>query len=304
MNYLNIEKWPEVEGHLSKGSREKKWVYNPSKSGKSDTLEIFLFKESHRRYDAEFWSEIIANRIAKLIKIPAPEAFCANDGNRYGILQKFFLKLKGKQIIEYLVEGGDLITAIDPSFDRKKGERHNVYLVEKVLKFLKKDIIFKDFLQLLVFDAIIGNTDRHQENWGLILNVGEKHVRLAPAYDNSDCFGREILEEHIQGFLDDKNKLIRYILRGKPHMRWSDDGEILYELSHFDFLDKMVNKWPLVRGYIKKQTTFSNQEIEKILSELHEINIANEKYALTKLRCDFINAIIVTRRDLIRKKFC
>jgi len=300
---LNIEAWPELKGFLSKGSREKKWVIRPIETGKPVILEIFLFKQSHRRYDIEFWSEIIASEIAKIIGIPSPKALCARDGDKYGILLKFFLKLVDNHAVQELREGGDLISAVDPSFDRKKGEKHNIHLIEQVFKHYKKDIIFNIFLKLLVFDAIIGNTDRHQENWGVILDHEAKTVTLAPAYDNSDCFGREILEADIESFLKDDKKLNRYLLRGEPHISWSDDGIVLKKLNHIDFLKQMVGKWPFVSNYIKELTTFSDQVVTEMLAKLFSIEIRNPRYKISDKRGEFIKKIIIGRRDLIKREF-
>ena len=45
----------------------------------------------------------------------------------------------------------------------------------------------KGFIDILIFDALIGNCDRHSENWGLVGNTNSDGLknRLAPAYDNA-----------------------------------------------------------------------------------------------------------------------
>jgi hypothetical protein len=52
------------------------------------------------------------------------------------------------------------------------------------------------FVGFLLLDALIGNTDRHHENWAVIERVdfteGELrfHLHLAPTYDHASCLGR------------------------------------------------------------------------------------------------------------------
>ena len=43
-----------------------------------------------------------------------------------------------------------------------------------------------------MFDALIGNTDRHHENWGLIVGPGREgsEKRLAPTFDHASSLGR------------------------------------------------------------------------------------------------------------------
>lgn len=52
------------------------------------------------------------------------------------------------------------------------------------------------FTGYLLLDALIGNTDRHHENWAVIQKYGFEPIapglypRLAPTYDHASCLGR------------------------------------------------------------------------------------------------------------------
>jgi hypothetical protein len=41
----------------------------------------------------------------------------------------------------------------------------------------------------LLLDAWIGNTDRHHENWALVVNLAEGHRYLAPTFDHASSLG-------------------------------------------------------------------------------------------------------------------
>jgi hypothetical protein len=45
------------------------------------------------------------------------------------------------------------------------------------------------FVGYLMLDALVGNQDRHHENWGLILS-GEQQVTLVPTFDHASSLGR------------------------------------------------------------------------------------------------------------------
>lgn len=62
------------------------------------------------------------------------------------------------------------------------------------------------FFNMLLFDHLIGNTDRHQNNWAVILE--EDHMKWSPLYDNSSSLCAYILEDQIESFL------------GKDKTRW------------------------------------------------------------------------------------
>lgn len=57
------------------------------------------------------------------------------------------------------------------------------------------------FVGYLLLDALIGNTDRHHENWAVIESYGieaeelEFYLHLAPTYDHASSLGRNELDE-------------------------------------------------------------------------------------------------------------
>ena len=52
---------------------------------------------------------------------------------------------------------------------------------------------FDWFAGYLVLDALIGNTDRHQDNWATIRSpAGE---RLSPSFDHASCLGFQVSDE-------------------------------------------------------------------------------------------------------------
>jgi hypothetical protein len=304
--YIDVSGWYKLR-EQTKGSREKQWVYYYSGNTPSN-IEIYLFKESHKRYPNEFWAEIIASRIGELIGVPTPETYCARLEDKYAALVKFFLRVEWDHknecyIVENLFEGGDSMVRRDPTFERKRGERHNIFDVESVFKEMKKETLFGDFLKILIFDTIIGNTDRHQDNWGFIVGKDEA-FKLAPAYDNSTSLGSELVEEKLDGFLENNAiKLRKYIAKGCPHLRWSKDGSNLERLNHFQFLENLCKDKPFAIHFIKEMTIFTDEQVENILSGLCQINITNPKYCLSETRRKLIKSIICARRDLLKERF-
>jgi hypothetical protein len=114
---------------------------------------------------------------------------------------------------------------------------------------------------MLVFDALIGNTDRHQDNWALLVATrtdAKKTVerRLAPAYDNASSLGTNLMEEALSRYVKSEKDLERFILKGRQHLRWSEDGKELVQLNHFDFLKRLSQKHAFVRDDVKQLSSF------------------------------------------------
>ena len=71
-----------------------------------------------------------------------------------------------------------------------------------------KDIsgVKEHFWNMFVMDALIGNTDRNNSNWGIILRKdGLKEI--APVYDNGNCLNNKWDDEKMQIVMNDTDKM-------------------------------------------------------------------------------------------------
>lgn len=305
---IDVSSWHRLV-EPTKGSRDKQWVMKPLQE-EAWKADFYLFKESNKRYPAEFWAEIVASAVGELVGVTIPETHCAHMDGKYAALVKYFLTMEWDPVQERfqqrntLFHGGDLIMGIDPTFDRKAGETHNIFLVEKIFLEGFTKGLFDQFLKILVFDAIIGNTDRHQDNWGFIKDNKSNEISLAPAFDNSTSLGSELVEQKIAGYLDlNRIKLNQYIQRGKAHIRWSEDGVNLVRLNHFELLAKLAAKHAVITGHVRAMTSFSDEDVVNILDHCGRIEITNPVYDLSAQRRDLMKGIICLRRDLLKQQF-
>ncbi len=51
---------------------------------------------------------------------------------------------------------------------------------------------------MFIIDSLIGNTDRHNENWGFLLNKNTGKVEFAPIYDCGSCLNPMLEDEEIE----------------------------------------------------------------------------------------------------------
>ena len=80
----------------------------------------------------------------------------------------------------------EIVTSKDVSYVPiwKFGDFPTVVDVANYLKTLGDDY-YNDFVDMMIFDALIYNTDRHQGNFGLLIDSGtNKPISLAPIFDN------------------------------------------------------------------------------------------------------------------------
>ena len=74
-----------------------------------------------------------------------------------------------------------------------------------------------------VLDAIIGNTDRHHENWGLLRRRTAAAWRgmVAPSFDHASSLGRELQDARRQRLLTE-NRVGSYVERGRGAIYWEE----------------------------------------------------------------------------------
>lgn len=191
--------WEEYEG-ASEGSgrSEKIWLQNP------DTGQIGLFKFKKDIGTTDHVSECIAYEIAQLLEIPCAKfelgTYCGREGSMsYNIIEN------PRQM---LVEGIYYIMLIYPEYDPEQFvdvATNRRYSIEMIKKAIEQFVPIEGFLEMLMFDYLIGNSDRHQNNWAILVEDDEK--QWCPLYDNSSSLCAYVSEEQIEGYMGkDKNR--------------------------------------------------------------------------------------------------
>jgi len=114
--------------------------------------------------------EYLCNQIGKLLDIPVAEFYFINFNNDLTFVTKNFIK-KGtptdlQHIYHHRPDDKHTCEGILNAVAEKTGRPHDVYILIKTI----------------LFDALIGNHDRHGRNLALILTA--KNTSLSPIYDN------------------------------------------------------------------------------------------------------------------------
>lgn len=184
--------------------------------------EKWLFKEA-RKNTGEDWSEKLASEIAKLMGLTTHHTELAIWNGKRGCAVKSFLP-QGFS----LVHGNELLGGLLSGYDSEKIHGQADHTVENIVNMLEKIFlegpsraaVSRKFIGYLVFDALVGNTDRHHQNWGLIINLPENKestlpiVALAPTFDHASSLGRELTDE-ARARHSKERTIERYTLRAR-----------------------------------------------------------------------------------------
>lgn len=199
----------------SLGSKFKFWFTRRNES--TGKPERWLFKAVRpirppkREPDGDDWAECVAAKVAAALGLPHARYELAQwdlpDGLRRGVITR-----RIQDRAAGLTHGNELLAehAADAGYPRTDpNERHfgrtPLYTPELVLDMLAArevevpaspdlpDAITTGpelFVGYLLLDALIGNTDRHDENWAVLDDGGR--LLLAPTFDHASSLGREL----------------------------------------------------------------------------------------------------------------
>ncbi|MBU2915484.1 hypothetical protein [Reichenbachiella agariperforans] len=160
-----ISEWSEQPWWNTGGTRNKKVYLNPS-DGK-----LYYFKQSfnkgERNYEYEFWSEIVASEVGILLGFDLLPYHIANRHGVIGCISESMINPTSEE----LIEGGKYLHAFDSTFEPEDRNKRNKYGFQLILGSMKEfglEVYIQNVIKIILFDAFIGNSDRHQENWAFI----------------------------------------------------------------------------------------------------------------------------------------
>ena len=195
------------------------------------------------------------------------------DFTSEGTVLKQFAELKNSQIETsrngYGTELSEVLETI---------EEQQIYNVRELKEF---------FWDMFIADCLVGNFDRHNGNWGFLINERQQKIEIAPIYDCASCLYPQLTDEKIAEIINDEEEM--------------DARVFVFPTSALKINDKKINYFE----YISK---LENEECNNALSrifpkiDLESVNkIIEETPFISDIRKEFYKKIIQMRYEKILK---
>ena len=94
------------------------------------------------------------------------------------------------------------------------------------------------FWDMFIVDALIGNWDRHNGNWGFLYNNQTDEISFAPIYDCGSCLYPQADAEIMKRTLEDPNEMNLRIFE-RPLSGIKVNGQ---KIQYFNFISSLQNK--------------------------------------------------------------
>lgn len=295
--------WLVGEIVYKEGAREKRQLISSVKP-EHDFLQPnhdYMLKRAYQEQSGtilyeQFWNEIVAYKLGRAMKIPVPPAFVAyyaQEGREpyYGSLIEWFYGYGNQS--DVALRGDEVVMRYDRQYDTRKGERHNFQLVAHIFEDQKVENWLQEWMGILLFDAIIANTDRHQDNWQIVKFAGDLRNFVSPAFDNGTSLGYNFRNGHLAKKL---KELDSYAKKGTHHMRWHVDDS--RKAGHFELLQKLIAEYPETKCMMQKYLAHDISSAFEAVFNLTKFQINDERYKLKPERADFMIRLVQHRHNL------
>lgn len=303
----NVENWDKTEETVT-GSRKKLTVIGP------DDGKHYIFKYPKDKKGHQIWSELIASFIAgDLLGWDVQHVSIGQFKGHPGNLLKYIYEPGSKKALqEIFIEGWRYCQQVDPEYDEGKGQRHTLPLLLSVYKEvlnpklgLCEDNFMTFWAKAFALDTLISNSDRHAENWALVISGGEP--RMSALYDNGTSMGCQIEQIGLDKAFDEKGKLRseplqKFARKGCHHVRLKEpakDGS-----PYGDLCAAFLKIFPAGRVYFEQAAEVDISRVAELMTVIQREIPLEEPYSLSFRRQQHICAILQLGVERIRNTLC
>mgnify|MGYP000108199878 CR=1 FL=1 len=187
-----------------KGSEKKKTLIYNGKKYLVKFPDPIREKNKNISYINNAFSEYIGSNIFKMIGFETQNTILGKynyNGKEKIVCACEDFTSDDSELFEF--EGLALSTNPDKKIDT---ELSDIIDVIEECKMINSSETKLKFWKMFVVDALIGNTDRHNGNWGFLVNKKTKEVTFAPIYDCGSCLNPMIEDEEIERLNDTELK--------------------------------------------------------------------------------------------------
>lgn len=213
-----------------------------------DQLEgAYIAKYAHKNGEIETWSELFNNQLGIALGFEMAHSGVARlDGHLHFLSRSF--RTSGEKLVHasLMVETLGLANSKEMELVKTVAQQQGVFDIDFVETFMREfcrsdfDSVFEKFIAMLVFDALIGSTDRHPRNWGVLAPEAQEdrrgHIRFSPIYDSARALLWDLTDDKIESL--SASDIKRYIEKSSPRIGIPHAD---YRCNHFELLSFLAS---------------------------------------------------------------
>lgn len=251
-------------------------------------------KNDDMSYTNSCISEYISCHIINILGFSAQETILGYFNNKLVVACKDFEE-DGKRLFEFSkvknitidttgdnTELGEIIDTIN---------QQNIIESEEVLEF---------FRNLFILDSYLGNFDRHNGNWGFLIDNLNKSAEIAPIYDCGSCLFPQNTEDEMSRALNNKREIdIRVYSRPLSSIKINNK-----RINYYEYLKSLSKDNPLMDNlnFIGNRILENQDIINNFIDSIDEITITHKEFIKLILENRFEKIIKNNMTDINSRK--
>lgn len=256
------------------------------------------FKNVELSYSTSPISEYIGSHIYETIEIPVHETVLGKRGDKIVVGCKDF-RARGEELIEF--EKIKVTFSPEDTIETDRVTNGTGTDLAAVLTTIENHPLLKTvpgvterFWDMFIVDALIGNTDRNNGNWGILKDINDQ-VRLAPVYDNGNCFANKASPRQMEKSLQDDQRMenLAYVARTCV---FKDKGK---NINPYQYIATMKNV-DCNRAVERIVPRISAQKLCEVIDSVSVIGEIEKRFCkkLLEIRC---TKILLPAYEMIKK---
>ncbi len=265
-----------------RGSEKKKTLIYNNKKYLVKFPDPIREKNKNISYINNAFSEYVGSNIFKIVGFKTQNT----------ILGKYEYKGKEKIVCacedftddeNVLYEFENLALSTNP--DKKiETELNDIMEVIEENQMIDTEETKKKFWNMFIVDSLIGNTDRHNGNWGFLLNKSTGKIEFSPIYDCGSCLNPMLEDEELKKINDTELKNLAI----NCYSCLKENGK---KINYMTYIKQMKNEE--CNNAIKR--LFNNINLTEIKKFIDNIECMSE------VRKEFYKKIIEQRYNVIKE---
>jgi len=300
MAYHIVDVNSRMEDLEQVGTKEKYWFSYNNKE--------WLIKLS-REKSGEHWAEKVAEQICIKLNIPHARYELARWRGEYAVISESMISNGEYRLVlgnEVLLSKDKSYPAVDGKSKYVKRREHTVYRVAGVLGSMNLNSppgFVADFemnavgvfLGYLMLDALIGNQDRHDENWAIFQSLSPEAADcLAPTFDHASGFACTERDETREKRLrtKDKNYSVEAFSKKAKSGLYRNENDTSTMLA-LDVFKVVASQQKEAAGYwLARLEHITDEFIEEVLG-----NVPND--IMSDITREFTRRMLIANREAL-----
>ena len=258
----------------------------------SKSWPSYIAKTAEKWYPHESVIEYMINRIGQELGLVMNEIRLVKANDQIRFLSRYFLRKD-----ERLVHGAEICgqylndMPLAEEIANNKNTSRELFTFEFIKDAVRNvypncfEVIMNELVRMIIFDAIVGNNDRHFYNWGVVDSAKKSGnlPTLAPLYDSARGlllhYSDHNCRDHLIIHRQNGKKVVNYIENASPRISIEEN--------------KQANHFQLV-SFLKKY----NNDYREIVNQLSSVE--NQQRVLRMLEKEFYPFFIPDRSELVK----